>query len=69
MANLRELWVDFLEPGTDSFAAPVHRAAQPAGDGEVRLTLLSRSACPRYPPIAPTPRNGSAEGVATVLLL
>ena len=69
MANLRELLVDTLEPGTDSFAVFMHRATQPAGDGEVRLTLLRQSGCPCHPRIASTPQSGSARGVAAVLLL
>ena len=58
-----------LEPATSTFAALMHRAAEPAEAAVAYVTLLSRSARRENPPGAPPPRNGRAGGVATVLCL
>ena len=58
--------VDFLEPATVSFAVRVHRAAQPAGGADGRFILLGAAACPENTLGAPTPRNESVGGDATL---
>ena len=49
-----------------TFAVPVHRPAQPAGDADVRLTLLIGSTYACSTAVTPAPQNGSGGGVAAI---